>query len=229
LILYGAPTHRLEEYMAMSAKVLEIPGQFLYLPACMVISFEDEVKIVRETQGMDMGRMCDVHNVYKMVLDDHIGVDDARGRLDEIMGRAPRCQVWMRILLYGVASLFIDLPIAFLLGAILGFMHLVLAPRNVFFAHVFEVLASIVTSFLARFFGSLMGGNLFCFSSLAQSSIALILPGFPIVCAALELQVSASRHFSFLCPFLFSWKDHKPWFPRSEDNSISRFFFPVLA
>ncbi len=53
LMLFGAPTHRLEEYLQMTARVLEIDGQFLYLPGCMIISFDDrsthttEVKIVR--------------------------------------------------------------------------------------------------------------------------------------------------------------------------------------
>ena len=53
LMLFGAPTHRLEEYLQMTARVLEIEGQFLYLPGCMIISFDDrsthttEVKIVR--------------------------------------------------------------------------------------------------------------------------------------------------------------------------------------
>jgi hypothetical protein len=31
LMMYGAPTHRLEEYMNMSARVLEIEAQFLYM------------------------------------------------------------------------------------------------------------------------------------------------------------------------------------------------------
>jgi hypothetical protein len=41
LMLFGAPTHRLEEYLAMTAKVLEINSQFLYIPGCMIISFDD--------------------------------------------------------------------------------------------------------------------------------------------------------------------------------------------
>jgi hypothetical protein len=41
LMLFGAPTHRLEEYLAMTAKVLEINSQFLYIPGCMLISFDD--------------------------------------------------------------------------------------------------------------------------------------------------------------------------------------------
>jgi hypothetical protein len=45
LMLFGAPTHRLEEYLAMTAKVLEINSQFLYIPGCMIISFDDVLTV----------------------------------------------------------------------------------------------------------------------------------------------------------------------------------------
>ena len=80
------------------------------------------------------------------------------------------------------------MPIAFLLGCLLGFMQLILAPRSELYANVFEISAALLTSFLARAFGSIAGGELFCFSALAQSSIALILPGYTVLCGALELQ-----------------------------------------
>ncbi|KAG9891764.1 DUF1212-domain-containing protein, partial [Aureobasidium melanogenum] len=41
LMTYGAPTHRLETYMRMSARVLEVDAQFLYMPGCMICSFDD--------------------------------------------------------------------------------------------------------------------------------------------------------------------------------------------
>ncbi|TFB00217.1 hypothetical protein CCMA1212_007790 [Trichoderma ghanense] len=204
LMMYGAPTHRLEEYMTMSSRVLEIEGQFLYIPSCMIISFDDstthtaEVKIVREPQGIDLGRLRDVHNVYKNVVHDKIGVEEATRRLDEVMKRGPKFKTWFRVFMYGLASVcvapfafegrFIDLPIAFILGCLVGILQLVLAPSNPLYAHVFEVSAALVTTFLARAFGSIQGGNLFCFSALAQSSIALILPGYMVLCGSLELQ-----------------------------------------
>jgi uncharacterized membrane protein YjjP (DUF1212 family) len=204
LMMYGAPTHRLEEYLIMSARVLEIDGQFLYIPSCMIISFDDstthttEVKIVRVPQGIDLGRLRDVHNIYKNVVHDKMGVDEATRLLDEVMERPPKFSVWFRVFLYGVASVcvgpfafkarFMDFPPAFLLGCLLGIMQLVFAPSNELYAHVFEVSASVVTSFLARGFGSIKGGELFCFSALAQSSIALILPGYMVLCSSLELQ-----------------------------------------
>ncbi|KAF5235507.1 hypothetical protein FAUST_7020 [Fusarium austroamericanum] len=204
LMMYGAPTHRLEEYMTMSSRVLEIEAQFLYLPGCMIISFDDstthttEVKLVRVPQGIDLGRLRDVHNIYKEVVHDKIGVEEATQRLDEVNERKPKFNVWVRVFLYGVASAcvapfafqgrFIDLPIAFFLGAIVGILQLVLAPSNELYAHVFEVSAAVITSFFARAFGSIRGGELFCFSALAQSSIALILPGYMVLCSSLELQ-----------------------------------------
>ncbi|KAL2262491.1 hypothetical protein VTK26DRAFT_1172 [Humicola hyalothermophila] len=204
LMMYGAPTHRLEAYMRMSARVLGIEGQFLYLPDTMIISFDDsnthttEVKIVRAGQSLDFGRLRDVHEIYKEVVHDHIGVEEATARLEAVTARKPEFPKWLRVLLYGVASAcvapfgfegrYVDMPICFVLGCLVGFLQLYLAPSNELYANVFEITAAVATSFLARVFGSIRGGEIFCFSSLAQASIALILPGYMVLCASLELQ-----------------------------------------
>ncbi|KAL2867277.1 uncharacterized protein BJX67DRAFT_81157 [Aspergillus lucknowensis] len=206
LMKYGAPTHRLEEYMKMTARVLEINANFLYLPGCMVVSFDDfsthttEVKLVRVNQGVDLGKLSDVHTVYKEVIHDVIGVEEAIQRLGELVKKKDKYPVWLLILLHGLASASvgpfafgarpIDLPIAFLLGCLLGILQLILSPRSHLYSNVFEISAAVLTSFLARAFGSIRynGGHLFCFSALAQSSIALILPGYLVLCASLELQ-----------------------------------------
>jgi len=204
LMQYGAPTHRLEEYMKMSARVLEIDAQFLYIPGSMIMSFDDqsthttEVKLVRVAQGLDLGKLSDTHEVYKDVVHDRMGVEEATQRLEEVMKKKQKHNKWALIPVYGLASAavgpfafgarVIDLPIAFFLGCILGFLQLVVAPKSDLYANVFEVGAAVITSFLARAFGSIGGGRYFCFSALAQSSIALILPGYTVLCASLELQ-----------------------------------------
>lgn len=204
LMQYGAPTHRLEEYMSMSARVLEIEAQFLYIPGSMIMSFDDpnthttEVKLVKVAQGLDLGKLRDVHEIYKEVVHDRIGVEEATTRLKEVTSKKAKHSTWVRIPVYGLASVcvgpfafgarLIDLPIAFVLGCIVGILQLVVAPRSDLYANVFEIGAAVVTSFLARAFGSIRGGDLFCFSALAQSSIALILPGYIVLCASLELQ-----------------------------------------
>ncbi|KAL8897763.1 MAG: hypothetical protein Q9207_007037 [Kuettlingeria erythrocarpa] len=204
LMNYGAPTHRLEEQMRMSARVLEIEGQFLYIPGCMIISFDDsrthttEVKIVRTNQAIDLGKLREVHEIYKETLHDLIGVEEAMERLDRVLQRKQQYNRWVLVPVYGMASACvgpfafgarpIDLPIAFFLGCLLGIMQLILAPKSELYSNIFEVTAAVLTSFLARAFGSIRHGELFCFSALAQSSIALILPGYTVLCGALELQ-----------------------------------------
>ncbi|KAF7114681.1 hypothetical protein CNMCM5793_009632 [Aspergillus hiratsukae] len=210
LMRYGAPTHRLEEYMTMTARVLEVEGQFLYLPGCMIMSFDDpttrtaEVKLVRSAQGVDLGRLAETHNVYKNVVHDLIGVEEAIQELDEIMKRKPRFNKWILVPVYGLASAAvgpfafdarpIDMPIIFILGSLVGLMQRVISPRSTLYSNVFEVTAAVLTSFLARAFGTIritVDGQkqpLFCFSALSQSSIALILPGFMVLCSSLELQ-----------------------------------------
>lgn len=206
LMQYGAPTHRLEEYMKMSARVLQIEAQFLYIPGSMIISFDDsethttEVKLIRVNQGLDLGKLRDVHEVYKNVCHDRVGVVEATKRLTEVMTKAPKHNKWVLIPVYGLASAsvgpfafsarVIDLPIAFVLGCILGTLQLVIAPSSDLYSNVFEISAAVITSFLARAFGSILynGERLFCFSALAQSAIAMILPGYTVLCASLELQ-----------------------------------------
>lgn len=207
LMMYGAPTHRLEEYLRMMARFLEIDGQFLYLPACMIISFDDmsthttEVKIIRSAQGVNLGKLKDAHEIYKEVLHAVIEVDEAIARLDGLIRGKDHFNPWTRVLMYGLASATvapfafdgrpIDMPICFLLGCFIGFLQLIVAPRSDVVNNVFEIGAAVVTSFLARAFGSIRGGELFCFSAIAQSSICLILPGYLVLCAALELQSKA--------------------------------------
>ncbi|TDZ13661.1 Uncharacterized UPF0442 protein [Colletotrichum orbiculare MAFF 240422] len=202
LMMYGAPTHRLEEYMTMSARVLEIEGQFLYIPNCMIISFDDstthttEVKLVRSAAGVDLGKLRDVHDVYKLVVHDVISADDALRKLDEIEKRGNKFGDVQRVFVYGLASVcvapfafqgrFIDLPVAFVLGCVVGAMQIY--AKGALLINVLPILSAIVSSFLARAFGSINNGGLFCFSALAQSAIALILPGFMVLCSSLELQ-----------------------------------------
>lgn len=110
LMTYGAPTHRLEEYMKMSARVLEIDGQFLYFPGCMIISFDDasthttEVKLVKSVQGVNLGKLKDVWEIYKEVIHDVIGVEEATQRLVNIIEAKPKHNPWLLVIVYGFAS-----------------------------------------------------------------------------------------------------------------------------
>ena len=207
LMQYGAPTHRLESQMKMSARVLQTEAQFLYIPGCMIVAFDDsqshttQIKLVQVVQGIDLGKLRDTHNIYKEVVHDRIGAEEGIQQLKEVTDKPKKFKVWMLILAHGFASAavapfafqgrLIDLPIAFALGLILGFLRLVWAAKSDLYSSVVEVFAVIINSFLSRWLGSIRDGHLFCFSALAQSSIALILPGYIVLCGALELQNKA--------------------------------------
>lgn len=206
LMAYGAPTHRLEESLVMAARKLRIHASFQYLPSCMIISFDDpethttELKLIKEPTAVDLGKLLDVQQVYKLVMHTQYMVYDAIDDLAAIRAKPKRFTTWQLILAYGTAAVSvgpfafgsrpIDFPIAFILGCLLGFFQLFVASRSAQFSHIFEVFGTCLTSFAARGFGSIMlhGKPVFCFSALAQSSIALILPGWIILSASLELQ-----------------------------------------
>ncbi|KAJ5134820.1 DUF1212-domain-containing protein [Penicillium atrosanguineum] len=164
-----------------------------------------EVKLVRVDQGIDLGHLEDTHDVYKNVIHDEIGVEEATVELDKILNSKPRFNKWIIVMVYGIASAAvgpfafnarpIDMPMIFLYGILLGILHQVIAPRSELYSNVFEVSASVLTSFIARGLGSITwdvpNGNreyLFCFSAISQSSIALILPGYTVLSSSLELQ-----------------------------------------
>jgi uncharacterized membrane protein YjjP (DUF1212 family) len=206
LMQYGAPTHRLEEYMRTSARALEMNAEFLYMPGSMVCCFKDpvmqqtSVELVRNSQGVDLGKFKDVFSVYKCVIHAKYDPDQALHDIEEIKNRPDRYRNWFRILAFGIAAVTVSpwafsarpidfIPI-FFLGSMLGVLQLLVVPHSEQFSHVFEVFASVMTAFVARGLGSITyhGNYVFCFSAMAQSSIALILPGYIVLNAALELQ-----------------------------------------
>lgn len=79
---------------------------------------------------------------------------------------------------------FIDLPIIFSFGCLVGFLQLIVSTHSLLYNNVFEVSAVVMVSFLAHTFSSIKGGDLFCFSALVQGSIFMLLPGY-LICELL--------------------------------------------
>ena len=207
LMEYGAPTHRIEEYLGASARAILIDADFLHIPGAVICTFADRtihannVDIVRKRGGLDFARLKDVFNVYKCVIHDKLTPEQGIQEIDAIRKRPDTYSELFRIFLFGVASVVvgpfsfesrpIDFGPIFLLGCTIGFMTVKVVPRSEHFSNVFEVFASVVAAFVARALGSIQyhdGSYVFCFSAMAQSAIAMILPGFMMLNAALELQ-----------------------------------------
>ncbi|KAG5357250.1 Pheromone-regulated membrane protein 10 [Yarrowia sp. C11] len=206
LMLYGAPTHRLEEYMKMTSRILEIDGQFLYIPGCMIVSFGDatthtsEMQLVRCVQGVNLSKLQDTHEIYKEVVHDMVGVEEASNRLDEILRSKNLYPPWLCVVFfacgtgvvgpYAFRARWADIPMCIILGSVVGFFQIIVAPRSDLYNNVFEVSMSILISFLSRAIGTITtgGSHPFCFAAIAQGSLAIILPGYIVLCGSLELQ-----------------------------------------
>jgi uncharacterized membrane protein YjjP (DUF1212 family) len=62
--------------------------------------------------SIDLGKLYDVHDIYKEVVHDVIGVEEATQRLDAITKAPPRYNKWILVMMYGFASAAVG-PFAF--------------------------------------------------------------------------------------------------------------------
>lgn len=200
---FGAPNHRLEEYLTLTAKVLEVEATFIYLPGMMIVNFSDSItrtsdlKLVRVGQGLNLNKLDLAHDIFESVVYDRIGVDKASKELNELFESKEFLNVYWIILFYGLSSMFIiiffkggwlDMIPSFLLGSLLGFLQCVIAPKNEIYSSIFEIGSAILLSFIGRAIGSIYNGKYFCFSAIVLSGLCNILPGYMILRGALEIQ-----------------------------------------
>ncbi|PWN48540.1 DUF1212-domain-containing protein [Violaceomyces palustris] len=201
LMMFGAPTHRIETQIQQTARVLEINCRCIYLPNLMLLAFGDEsthtseTKFIKQAGGLDLTKLTDMHAVYWNVIHDKIGVGEASAQLDELMRRKPLIGRWPMVFIGGFASAFIcvgpqgfsgsfiDALAAFPLGMFLVFCQSIITTE--LYSNVFEIVFATLNSFVAA---ALQHTGYFCYSAVVSGSIVLILPGFIVLSGSLELQ-----------------------------------------
>ncbi|KAG0352711.1 hypothetical protein BG005_007902 [Podila minutissima] len=200
LILYGAPTHRIEETCALLARKMEVDASFALLPGLMTISFSDpethtsDTRHLRCTQGMDMYKLSKVYTIALDVL--HGGrIERANKELDKVTVEEGYYPVWVTVLAWTTAAAFVaplafhgswlDTALAGLCGLIVGLLG-VLAAKLPVYGNVFEVTSSIVVGFIAKAFADRV-----CFSAVTLAGVVILLPGLLLTQSIMEL---ASRN-----------------------------------
>ncbi|UZJ54874.1 hypothetical protein CBS101457_004194 [Exobasidium rhododendri] len=201
LMMFGAPTHRIETQIQQTARVLEINCRCIYLPNLMLLAFGDdtthtsETKFIKQSGGLDLTKLTDMHSIYWNVIHDKIGVGEASRQLDELMRRKPLigkvpmvfigglCSSFICVGTMGFSGSFIDALAAFPLGMFLVFCQINITTE--LFSNVFEILFAAINSFVAA---ALASTGYFCYGGVISGSIVLILPGFIVLSGALELQ-----------------------------------------
>ncbi|GAA5833609.1 hypothetical protein JCM3766R1_002588 [Sporobolomyces carnicolor] len=200
LMMFGAPSHRLEAQLQATGRVLELPNcHCVYLPGVMLINFGDpatctsDIKFLKQPAGLDFGKLRTAFWVYSKVVRDKMKVTEASARLDELMVAPPKYALWKMVIIGGVASAaiipsafygsFIDVLAVIPLGGLLVVVQVLLA-RNDLYSSLFEIAIACINCVIA---GGLAYSNQFCFYSVAAGSIVLILPGFIVLSGSLEL------------------------------------------
>ncbi|EST08120.1 protein of unknown function DUF3815 [Kalmanozyma brasiliensis GHG001] len=201
LMMFGAPTHRIETQIQQTGRVLEINCRCIYLPNLMLLAFGDdtthtsETKFIKQASGLDLTKLTDMHTIYWNVIHDKIGVEEASAQLDELMRRKPLIGRWPMVVIGGFASAFIclgpqgfngsfiDAVMAFPLGAFLVYCQSIITTE--LYSNVFEIVFATLNSFVAA---AVQSSGYFCYSAVVSGSIVLILPGFIVLSGSLELQ-----------------------------------------
>ncbi|KAF8953591.1 hypothetical protein BGZ52_007454 [Haplosporangium bisporale] len=200
LILYGAPSHRIEETCLQLAKKMEVDASFSLLPGHMTISFSDpdtytsDTRHLRCTQGMDMHKLSCVYTIALGVLRGE-SIETANKELERV-AQEPGCfPLWLQVLAWMGSSAcvaplafngsWIDTALAGLCGLIVGILGMVAAKFPIY-GPLFEMTSSIVVGFIARALGDHV-----CFSAVALAGVVVLLPGLVLTQAIMEL---ASRN-----------------------------------
>ncbi|KAF9387346.1 hypothetical protein CPC16_007096 [Podila verticillata] len=200
LILYGAPTHRIEETCALLARKMEVDASFALLPGLMTISFSDpethtsDTRHLRCTQGMDMYKLSKVYTIALDVLHGG-GIERANKELEKVTVEKGYYPVWVTVLAWTTSAAFVaplafhgswlDTALAGLCGLIVGLLGVVAAKLPVY-GNVFEVTSSIVVGFIGKAFAERV-----CFSAVTLAGVVILLPGLLLTQSIMEL---ASRN-----------------------------------
>ncbi|TBU49962.1 DUF1212-domain-containing protein [Dichomitus squalens] len=202
LLFLGAPSHRIESQLHAAGAILDVKVAFVHLPNLIIVSFMDsdthtsETHFVRAGGRVALTKLHQVHHVYRDVLHDKIGATEGSEQLKEILKAKPLYSIWTRcVLAFFCASIIcvlsfggslVDMFVSGASAALLQYLGLNAAAKSTIYANVYEISVSIVVSFLARALGTIPG-NIFCYSAISSAGVVLILPGFTILIAALEL------------------------------------------
>ncbi|KAF9905104.1 hypothetical protein EC991_001990 [Linnemannia zychae] len=200
LILYGAPSHRIEETCALLARKMDVDASFALLPGLMTISFSDpethtsDTRHLRCTQGMDMYKLSKVYKIAWGVLHGK-GIEEANRALERVTVEPGYYPVWVTVTSWMSSAAFVaplafngswlDTALAGLCGLLVGLLGLVAAKFPVY-GNVFEVTSSILVGFIARSFGDRV-----CFAAVSLAGVVVLLPGLLLTQAIMEL---ASRN-----------------------------------
>jgi uncharacterized membrane protein YjjP (DUF1212 family) len=97
LMKFGAPSHRIESQLNSVGTLLGIKTQVFHMPGVTIVSFENhrtnppssDTYFVKSSTKIDLGRLHDVHALYKGVVHYEKRADDASKELKALLKKSP--------------------------------------------------------------------------------------------------------------------------------------------
>ncbi|KAF9511816.1 hypothetical protein BS47DRAFT_1363573 [Hydnum rufescens UP504] len=172
---------------------LGIKAEFSLLPTVIFAFFGDNtgkgstMHVIKEPGGLDV-----LEAVTQNQMSAYVGAKALRTihEADDTYGRKMKCLFAFLcgfiITLFAFQGAAADALIGGLCAAGMAVLSLYLASENPLIAKIFELLGAFVISFIARALYS-NSEHKFCYSAIASGGIVLILPGFTVMSAALEI------------------------------------------
>ncbi|KAK9667566.1 pheromone-regulated protein prm10 [Basidiobolus ranarum] len=197
MVIFGSPSHRLEQNMYLNSRALKMESSFAFLPGVALITFGDanthtsDTHIIKADRDYNMLKLERVYEISRSVIYGEEDLEEAYDQLEMLIDEPPIYPWWVRILNYAVCS-FIVCPLAFngnwidalvsaIISACIGALSLVSA-KLFNYANVFEISSAVVTAFIATAFR-----NHICYMPVVMSSVVLLLPGLSLTTAVIEL------------------------------------------
>jgi uncharacterized membrane protein YjjP (DUF1212 family) len=217
-ITFGIPTHSMGSHIDTLARVLDVDARFFVLPHYTTMTFRDLVTSLESTttlalrDGMALGKLTDVHVVFKGVLHDHDQISAADGTvaLRALLKTPPEYGLAIQVLLaflaaalvgpLGFGGSLVDAVLAGAAGVAVASVKAALgtslrtpwSSSQSFSYFVLAVthdcnriLTAAVVSFAARALNA--ASHNICCNAVTSSAIVTILPGYLILTAALEI------------------------------------------
>lgn len=154
LMVFGAPSHRIESQLLSAARLLEVDAEYVNLPGIIICSFGDQESKTSDTHFMktggrlSLGSLHEVHQIYREVMHDEISAKKGTEKLEDLLNAPPIYNVWIRCsLAFTLAALicpfafggsFLDMWFAGLGGIALCIMHSWSSSKSQIYATVFE-------------------------------------------------------------------------------------------
>ncbi len=198
LLSFGLPAQRLEEALGRVAEALGLTIDCYSTPTALIVTATDgastHTRLVRLDAGdTDLERLSALHDLVGRIERRELSPGDASRRVEKIVARRSRYPEWTivvgcalasaasSVLLGGDAA---DVLPALSLGTVVGLLSR-LAARVPTLGRILPALAALVTTVAARAIG--LAGVPAHETVLVLSSLIVLLPGFTLTVATLEL------------------------------------------